>query len=132
MARRRRNQRRQYALTQRDAKYEAEQHKHQGVQAEDRHEYSNNELDQIGTRRAERADKKCEWYGVQQHHAIEDRRFLRREIAAPSSQETEQQGDDDRSECAQNGRYHNSGFAADVSLGLHPFPVYLLGYAVKM
>src|SRR5580693_1079665 len=52
-------------------------------------------------------NEKREWHGIQQHHAIEDRRFLRPKVVAPSSHETEQQREDDRSQCAQNGLYHS-------------------------
>src|ERR1700733_734385 len=41
-----------------------------------------------------------------------DRRFLRPEVVAPSSHETEEQRKDDRSQCAQNGLYHGDPFAA--------------------
>src|ERR1700720_2048618 len=36
------------------------------------------------------------------------RRFFRPKVVAPSSHETEQQGEDDRSQCAQNGLYHGA------------------------
>jgi hypothetical protein len=89
---RRRGQRRQYALTQREAMDEAEQQKHQTVQTDDGHEYRNCEgdiLDQIGARRAGRADKKRDRHDIQQHHAIEGRRILWPEVVAPSRHETE-------------------------------------------
>jgi hypothetical protein len=65
-----------------------EQHKHYGIEADDRHEYRNNKrniLDQIGARRANRAYEKRERHGIQQHHAIEHRRFLGPEVVAPST-----------------------------------------------
>lgn len=80
------------------------------MKADDRHEYRDNKrniLDQLGARRANRTDEKRDWHGIQQHHAIEDRRFPRSELVAPGSHETEQQGDDDRSQCAQNGLYRD-------------------------
>src|SRR4029077_8191929 len=85
------------------------------VEADDRHEYRNNKrniLDQIGARRANCTYEKCEWHGIQQHHPVEDRGFLRHEVVAPSSHETEEQRTDDRSQCAQNSLYHGDPFAA--------------------